>query len=225
MCMTPARTPAASPIPQQARKGLAVPVQRSPERPSGRSGVRRWPAGLLACGLLTSFPNLAAAVTVIINDRCPGGGGGGGGGGGQPCSQVFIQVGSPGGTIDVVTFDVPGAIAGTGTPITGLPSLGVILRARRTNNPQAGPMTATLSADSSQPLANGPHEIPFSEFGWQSSDEDIPSGTFDGSVSQVLLQFEASREITVTQTFTYQNSLLLEPGTYQGRVTYTLALP
>jgi len=165
--------------------------------------------GALAALALAVAP--AHAVTVIL--ASPGGG---------PNQQISIQVGSGGGAIDVVGFTLPANQVADGTEITGTPSVEIEVSARRANPNTA---TYTLTVDSSQPLVNGAHAIPFTLFRWTTSDADIPAGTFDGTANQLLLQFQNSRRISNTHTFIYANTVVPEPGTYLGQVTYTLSAP
>ena len=136
-------------------------------------------------------------------------------------SQVFLQIGSGGGTIDQVTFDVPAANLGDATPIQGDITILVFAWARARN----ASYVAELTADSSQPLRNGSEMLPFQDnISWTSSDTDIPGGVFNGGV-QTLTTFRTSRVRYNWQTFIFRNASVLAPGTYTGRVTYTLALP
>ena len=63
------------------------------------------------------------------------------------------------------------------------------------------------------------------EIAWTSSAGDVPSGVFDGSASQLLLQAPPNRLVVDVMQFRYLNTSVPAPGTYQGRVRYTLSIP
>jgi len=82
-----------------------------------------------------------------------------------------------------------------------------------------------LTVDSSIPLTNGAATLPFTEISWTSRDGDVPAGRYDGSNNQFLLSFPNSFLIRDSHRFSYENTSILEAGTYTGRVTYTLSMP
>lgn len=157
--------------------------------------------------LLSACP--AHAVTIII--------------GSSPPPQIQIQIGSAGGTIDVVSFTVPAANVGDGTPIAQS-GAAILVRVSARAVP-ANSRTAQLLANSATPLTNGGSTLPFTSISWTASDVDIPSGMFNSTASQLLVQFQNSRRIFNNHTFSYANTQVLAPGTYTGRVTYTLTMP
>ena len=138
-----------------------------------------------------------------------------------PPSIILIAVGSFGGTIDEVSFNIPAANVGDGTPVVGSPTIRVLVAARAA---PANSRIVGLVADSTTPLSSGTTTIPFSEISWTSSDTGIPSGTFNDGV-QLLMTFFNSRIVYSDHTFSYSNSQVLAAGTYTGRVTYTLIMP
>ena len=143
---------------------------------------------------------------------------------GSPTPVVVIIVDDAVGSIagvDRVRFSVPPGNVGDGTPVIGSPRIRLILMARAR---PANSRLATVTADSSTPLSNGTSTIPFSEISWTASDADVPSGVFNDGI-QTLTTFLNSRLIFSFHTFQYANSSVLQPGTYRGRVTYTITMP
>lgn len=133
---------------------------------------------------------------------------------------LLLQVGSPGGTVDVVRFDVS-ALPGSG-PVKGVSSgqnpVPVIARAVFLS----GQMV--LTADSFAPLNDGHgNTIPFTEIGWKGTGI-MPSTTFSGTTHQLLFTTSRSRA-RGTMSFYYKNTMYLPAGTYSGRVTFTLSSP
>lgn len=164
----------------------------------------------LLAGLATCHAGLAAAAVFILNN--PG-----------KNSSVSIRIGNPGGVISMVTFDVPVASTGDGTPVSGSEQIEIDLVIRA---PASNPVTGFLSVDSSVPLSNGAGgSIPLTSISWTASEGDIPSGSFNGSASQLLASFPSSANITDTHTFTFANDTLYDPGTYNGQITYTWSAP
>jgi len=161
----------------------------------------------LALAAFLLFATAAEAITIVLPDA--------------PRPRIRIQVGGPGGGIDVVTFTVPATNVGDGTPVTNPTPIEVRVEFRAA---PANSRTAVLTANSSTPLSNGVDTIPFTTISWTSSDPDIPSGTFNGGV-QTLMSFLNSRRVTSFHTFTYANDVVVAAGTYTGRVTYTLTAP
>jgi hypothetical protein len=183
---------------------------------------------LVSCLLALSVP--AHAATVVI-----GNGGG----------RLILRIGSNGGTVNQVNFAVPGANVGNGVAVVSssvtpasptCPANSVLIDAQARSQ-AARPRTATLTADSSAPLASGGFTIPFSQFAWSSSTPGgggngclnapvtIPSATFTGAIGQPLVSFNTSRRACVCAQFSYLNQNVVSAGTYTGRVTYTLAMP
>jgi hypothetical protein len=152
--------------------------------------------------------SLATAAVFILNDKGNN-------------TSLSIRIG--GGNISTVTFDVPAANTGDGTPVTGSEQIDIrlVIRAPATN-----PLTGFLTVDSSVPLSNGAGgTIPLTSISWISSDGDIPSGSFSGSANQLLASFPSAARIEVTHTFTFANDALYDPGTYNGQITYTWSAP
>jgi hypothetical protein len=95
-----------------------------------------------------------------------------------------------------------------------------------------GPATARLQVSSPANLSSATGDvIPFTEISWTTSTlggdatpNVIPAGTFTGG-TQVLTTIPANRYIENCHTFSYANTTPRAAGTYDGRVTYTLATP
>ena len=116
---------------------------------------------------------------------------------------------------------------GDGTPIQGAPgSILIEASARRTTFFEAIFTQFVISVDSSIPLSSGSHTIPFTEIYWTAEQGDIPSGSFNGSPAQVILEPTSTLwQVSDRHTFYYRNDQVVPAGTYTGRVTYTAAIP
>lgn len=138
----------------------------------------------------------------------------------QSAVSLFLRVGSPGGKIDLVTFNVSG-IPGSGQ-VQGISSGANPVPVRARAQFLFGQMI--LTADSSVPLNDGfGNTIPFSEIGWVGSGS-MPSGSFSGATGQMLVATSSSH-LNGAMSFYYRNILRLPAGIYSGRVTYTLSSP
>lgn len=138
-------------------------------------------------------------------------------------SQVTLRVGSVN-TIDTVSFAVPLTNVGDSTPIAGTPS-GIVVQASAKAPGKPGTSQLRLQADSSVPMTNGATTLSFTGIRWQSATGDIPSGRFNGSAAQLLATFLDNQQLSDSHDFFYDNDRILDPGTYTGRITYTLVLP
>jgi len=141
-------------------------------------------------------------------------------------AEVRIRVGSES-SITTVAHDVPAINVGDGTPIVGTPNLVVIeASARRANFWDALRTNFIVTVDSSSPLSSGVHTIPFTTISWTSEDGAIPSGRFNGTSGQVILEStRAFYKVSDRHTFTYDNLEIVPHGTYMGSVTYTVLIP
>jgi hypothetical protein len=131
---------------------------------------------------------------------------------------LFLQVGQTGATIDTIDFtltDLPG-----GGPVDGDPR-GIPVRAVGVIPPG---QTVTLTADSATPLSNGTQVIPFSTISWRATG-DFPAGGFNDRTNQKIGQWTGSGDRAGTYTFNYRQADYYPPGTYVGRVVYTLSTP
>ena len=133
---------------------------------------------------------------------------------------ILVQIGTAGGTIDKVTFTLTAANVGSGTPVVGTPGVLINVAARDTVA-----RTIQVVADSSAPLVNGASTLSFNQISWTASDTDIPAGTFSGAAGQLIVTFPVNFQLFNTHTFRYANTQVLQPGTYTGRITYTITMP
>lgn len=141
-------------------------------------------------------------------------------------AEVRIRVGAEAG-VTTVAHDVPAVSVGDGTPIVGTPNLVVIeASARRANFWDALRTSFIVTVDSSSPLTNGMYTIPFTAISWTSEDGSIPSGRFNGTSGQVILEStRAFYMVSDRHTFIYDNLEIVPHGTYTGSVTYTVMIP
>jgi len=165
---------------------------------------------LLALSILhDSYTNIADAVVFTISDGT--------------VPVIFLQVGSGGGTINQVNFDVPAANVGDGTAVDGDLIITFYLYLRAT---AANPLTGFLTVDSSNQLtSSGGMQIPMTDISWVSRWNDIPSDSFSGSANQSLASFVSSLWVVEQQRYVYSNQTIYEAGIYNGQVTYTWAAP
>jgi hypothetical protein len=186
-----------------------------------RRAARCFP--IAAALVLPAMP--AGAVTVAIANGAP---------------QIQLRVGATGGTISLVTFTVPAANAGNGTPIVGTTNAAAgsaagSFAACAANNVRVYALarstfgnsrTATLQVNSSGSVTSGANAIPFTDFDWiTSAGPEIPSGGFTGSPSQTLMSFMNSREVGMCLQFRFLNSTIYPAGTYNGQLTFNLNMP
>lgn len=94
-----------------------------------------------------------------------------------------------------------------------------------------GNTVATLTATAPANLVNTSGDaIPFSQIQWTSSGigdgptQPFPSGGFTGGV-QTIGTIKRNEWAESCHTFSYRNQAVVPPGTYTGRVTYTLSAP
>jgi len=137
---------------------------------------------------------------------------------------VYIQVGKRN-QIDEISFSFPvGVQPGDGTSITGTSAnLPVAVLAYS----GSGQANFRVTMDSSTPLtSNEGYTIPFSEFSWTTRDGDLNPGRFNNTANQLWQQFSFNhprgRGVRDFLTFRYDNNRLFPPGTYTGRVVYTI---
>ncbi|MGD8853056.1 MAG: hypothetical protein PVI28_11720 [Gammaproteobacteria bacterium] len=137
--------------------------------------------------------------------------------------EISIQVGGGGKAMTRVTFDVPVDEVGSGNPVAGNRSIRIRLIIRA---PAPVPLTGFLTVDSATPLDNGRGAtIPLSEISWTARYGDIPSGSYAGTSSQLLVSFTGSIRVDDRHTFQYSNTNIYDAGAYNGQVTYTWSAP
>ena len=102
----------------------------------------------------------------------------------QAPPEVSIQVGAKTG-VTTVTHDLPASQVGDGSPITGTPD-NVLIEA------SARPTGFIITVDSSTPLSNGAHMIPFTDISWTAKKGDIPSPNLEGGTYSGQVTYTAS---------------------------------
>lgn len=185
--------------------------------------MRHLPIALILFALI-SLPRVATAVEIQINQRDP---------------FVYIQIGHgdlnrsglfgpPSSLVDEVSFAFPiGVRPGDGTPIAGTPTIPIALLGLSVGGNAAN---FRVTMDSSAGLLNGSGDLLlFSEISWTTTDGDIPSGQFDDSGNQLLMEYQFApinndkgRGVIDYLTFSYANDRIYPAGTYTGRVVYTI---
>lgn len=166
------------------------------------------PAALLLLIVAICLPLSALAAKFRVNNSPPPG--------------VMLSIGPAGQKVAKVSFRIKSGELGNGTVVRGRPDISIRVANRAT--PDNSRM-AVLTVDSSIPLRNGNHVTPFTSISWTAIDNNIPSGRYDGSSNQYLLSFPNSQEISDRHRFYYDNTGVLEAGTYTGQVIYTLTMP
>lgn len=156
---------------------------------------------------LCCFATFADAVTIVIAAGAP---------------RLRLRVGAAGATVSTVAFNVTAANVGTGVAVNGTPNITIIAEARAL---AATPRTATLTVNSSVPLASGGNTLPTTAISWTTNDATFPAGSFSAALAQPLTSFNSSRRRTTTHTFRYANVAVVPAGTYVGTVTYSLSMP
>jgi len=133
---------------------------------------------------------------------------------------LHLRVGSPGHTIDTVSFnvtDIPEhqpTVRGNYSPMVVIQSNGSRFR------------NVELTADSFQPLRGTFATMPMSTISWEGTGDFSGSqGRFDGSTHQLVIRFGGRGRWRGTFNFTYTNTYGYPPDSYRGTVTYTLSAP
>lgn len=153
-------------------------------------------------------------------------------------------------TVNIVSTTVPAASVGNGTAramstITPAPSgtsywdgyafcnagqlyVGGFYRTSSNGNPGSVQLQATVPAALTNTTGDA---IPFSQVSWTSSGngdggaQPFPAGTFVAGGTQTIGTIARNQWAESCHSFRYANSAVVPPGTYTGRVTYTLSLP
>jgi hypothetical protein len=134
---------------------------------------------------------------------------------------VYLQVGTPGATVDTIAFDAVGQ-PGTGA-VEGYSS-GTYPVPVRAVAVVAGNQRVQLTADSSRPLTNGTENINFDNISLTATG-DLQNRRFNNNTNQNMRQWIRSGDRSGTYRFFYDNDETHGPGIYQGQVTFTLSLP
>ena len=126
---------------------------------------------------------------------------------------------------DLVTFAVtPGNFA-SGTPIAGTSSAGAIV-ARVLSN--GGDVSFRARGTNGGLNAGGGNRIAWTQIVAASSSATLPHPVMGNGVAGPVTTLPATAGVvdrSATFSFTYANSAPVAAGTYNGRVTYTAALP
>jgi hypothetical protein len=161
---------------------------------------------------------------------------------GSPASAAWVGINPPNGAVilrinftgrPTVTFNVPAAQVGNGTPIVGTPVLEFEMSVQRATGGGAPNLTATMRATAPTALFSGANQIPISDISWTSvaitgapaGTTLIPNGSFVGGAQTIV-------SITTTSTtnfyaggaltFRYANATVYPQGTYgPATVNYT----
>jgi hypothetical protein len=146
-----------------------------------------------------------------------------------------LQVGSPNGTVDMITFTVLGANVGNGTPVAGTGGDAAGTGSTVTVQANSGQVTITASNSSGGlGLSNGAGStIPFTDIATVTTLPQLPAPTLTnagGTTSQPTLNAGNITNRTGVWNFSYVNTQVYAAGTYGtsvngGRVTYTAATP
>jgi hypothetical protein len=169
-------------------------------------------------------------------------------GDGSITGGTFSQGGTPAAnaTVNTVIVNVPAATIGNGVDqaMTGSGRLnsdfdgfafcnaGQVYIAGYFRQPSAGAQSATLTVTAPTSLINATGDtIPMSQINWTSSGngdgaavQPIPAGSFTGG-TQNLASFVQNTWRESCHSFFYGNDAVVAAGTYNARVTYTLATP
>lgn len=131
-----------------------------------------------------------------------------------------------------VTFTVPAAQVGNGTPVVGTPTLEFEMSVRRA---RFGPnLTATMTATAPANLSSGGSQIPISDIGWTSAaiagapggTTVIPNGSFIGGPQTIVSITTAgggNYNAGGVLTFRFANTTVYPGGTYGPATVYYTA--
>lgn len=152
-------------------------------------------------------------------------------GGGSPTVNLKFSVDIP--TILYLQVGTVGTVDTVSCILSNIPGTGAVTMKSSGENPVPVRVAAMvpagqkiqLLADSSNPLINkAGAKMPFGEISWKGGGS-FSGGTFDNGSAQVLDTFGASNYYKGDYDFAYANANYYDSGTYNGQVTYTLALP
>ena len=167
-----------------------------------------------------------------------------------PVRQITMRVGSAGGTVNNVTFNVTGAnISPTPLAVTGIPGGGAPVTSPAGGTEvtltaglvSPGGQRVTLTVNSSAGMTCvggtgcGTTIIPFSTVSWTAFNHDatypsfdIQNGTFTGATNQTLTNYTVgggSISMSNVLIYQYNNATVYPSGQYTGRVIYTATIP
>jgi len=161
---------------------------------------------------------------------------------GSEASAAWVGINPPNGAVilrinfagtPTVTFNVPAAQVGNGTPVIGTPTLEFEMSVQRAAGGGAPNLTATMRATAPASLVSGANQIPITTISWTSAAITgapagttlIPNGSFVGGAQTIV-------SITTTSatnfyaggalTFRYANTTVYPQGTYgPATINYT----
>jgi hypothetical protein len=139
---------------------------------------------------------------------------------------VFLRVGTSGGTIDVITFNVPAAAVGSGADQTAtagsgnLGSGGVNVQVIGNN----GDMTLAVAGVNAT-LLSGTDTLPWSEILVATAGGAPAHPAVPGNVTLTATNKVVSTPAGGSWTYTYSNTNAIAAGTYTGRLVYTATTP
>ena len=157
-------------------------------------------------------------------------------GGGTPAANTTVNLVSVTVPAAVVGNTVDQAMTGSGRLSSDLDGFafcnaGQVYISTFFRLPTAVSQSATLRVTSPTTLTNaGGDTIPISQISWTSSGngdagaQPIPAGTFTGG-TQTLATLQSNLWNESCHSFVYGNDAIVAAGTYNARVTYTLATP
>jgi hypothetical protein len=156
--------------------------------------------------------------------------------GGTPTANTTVNLVSVTVPANVVGNTVDQTMTGTGRLTSDLDGFafcnaGQVYLSAFFRLPTTANQSATLRVTSPATLTNaGGNTIPISQISWTSSGngdtgaQPIPAGTFTGG-TQTLATLLRNTWNESCHTFSYGNDAIVAAGTYNARVTYTLATP
>lgn len=141
--------------------------------------------------------------------------------------MIFLRVGTgtnfaDNATIQRVTFAVSGANVGSGVAVNGTPAAGITAQVFSNGGNVNFTARGVLNG-----LAKGTRRIPWTEI-VPTATGSLPHPVIGNGVAGAPSVLAATNGVvnqTATYRFSYSNSTAMEFGTYNGRVTYTAALP
>lgn len=133
-----------------------------------------------------------------------------------------LRVGSPGTTIDLVTFSVGAADVGNSVPVAGAggdQGGGQVTASVRGNSADV-----TLQATTT-PLSNGVEVLDWAQVNTTTSNALLtPPALTNGTTSSTVAATGRIVNRSATWSYSYLNAVEVAPGTYAGRVTYTATM-
>jgi len=144
---------------------------------------------------------------------------------------LSLRVGTVGATIDMVSFNVPAANVGNGTPVAGTGGNvggGAVSAAVLGNSGNV-----SLQATTGGAISDGTDTIAWSQITTATSNPSLAAPVLANGASGIVTVNAVSGVVnqSATWTYSYTNSAVVPAGTYggvnvnNGRVTYTASVP